>query len=691
MKTFQEIKQIESMIRKWDKAYYGDNTSLVSDQVYDQTVREVLDWYSANPDVENVGPTANVGSSLTNSQLRRIKHKTRMLSLANSYSVIEVKEFLDRYGIHEWIAEQKMDGLSLSLCYEHGHLVRAVTRGDGEFGEDVTEAAKEIDNIPKSLKSGFDKLSSIEIRGEVLIPKRKFQEINEQQLEKDLPPFATSRNLAAGTLRQLNTSLVKERGLKFVAYYVINSTDTSIMNFIKSATTTANGTFLSGKLQSDMLCLLSEYLGFEVPQYTIDNDIEKCIDILRDSSEYDTDGVVFKNNHIDEWLEETAKTPKWAFAYKYPTQQVESKLLGVTWQVGRTGKITPVAELEPVVISGTVVSRATLHNPDEIKRKDIRMGDYVIVEKAAEIIPQVVGPIPTKRGIVSHEIIPPTKCPVCGATVTTRDTSLYCMGTNCGVQIIAKLAYFADRVNMDIQGLGTSTVEKFVDAGVLTDIASIYELKNHREQLIQMDKLSVKSVDKLLAAIEESRDRDFGVILGSLGIPRVGRTTGRRLASTFNCWKSILRDGCGTRFSNTSGVGESSASDIVDWFIKTDAISKSKFDQWMLSGDDSLIEEFVTYEFGRLLYVGLGVWEQETHTACNKLAGKVFCMTGSVPISRVDLQNEILSNGGDFTSSVTKRTNYVIVGVNPTAKKLEAAKKNGAAIISYEEYLNMIK
>lgn len=687
-----QIQMKEKQIRQWNNAYYANNESLVSDKIYDDTVAEVLAWYKEHPEIENYGPTAEVGSSLPNSKLPKIKHNKRMLSLANSYSIDEVKEFLKRYNITSWVAEQKMDGLSLSLWYVYGKLERAVTRGDGEYGEDVTKSACEIKSIPKELHCGFSKIPFVEIRGEVLIPRKKFEEINAQQLERELPTFATSRNLASGTLRQLDVSLVKERGLEFVAYYIVNSTDNDIYSHIKSQTTSRGGDFLSGKYQCDMLELLRDYLMFEVPEYLVDENIEYSINHLKHNEKYDTDGVVFKNNSISEWTEETAKTPKWAFAYKYPTEQVETKLIGVTWQVGRTGKITPVAELEPVTISGTVVSRATLHNMDEITKKDIRIRDHVIVEKAAEIIPQVVCPIVDKRPIDAYPITPPTKCPVCGGNVTKRDASFYyCVGSNCAARVVETISYFADRSNMNIMGLGRSTVEKLVEAGLLSDIASIYELKNHRDRLIQLDKLSEKSVDKLLAEIEDSRNRDFGVLLGSLGIPRIGRTNGRRLGNTYHGWKALLTDGVKTGFKLAFNCGLETFTGAVNWFINIgdSNLLTGKYAEWLKDPNEKGIMDFATPQFKRILQVGLGKYEYDEVKEA-KLHKLNFCFTGKVPITRNELEENITKNGGEFSSSVTKNCTHLIAGLNPTKHKIETATKYGIKIISYDEYLKMI-
>lgn len=698
-----QIQMKEKQIRQWNNAYYANNESLVSDKIYDDTVAEVLAWYKEHPEIENYGPTAEVGSSLPNSKLPKIKHNKRMLSLANTYSVDEVRDMIKKLnlGNDDWIAEQKLDGLSLALWYENGKLTKAITRGDGEYGEDVTESARFVAGIPEYIAE-LANVPFMEIRGEVLIPKTKFREINKLRDEAGLPTFATSRNLASGTLRQLDTSIVSERGLSFVAYYVVDSLKLSDVmceigllrakaNNIPEADVCTN----SGEYQNQVLDFLELDLGFEVPSaFFQSGDEGKAIRNLEpsDSDEYDVDGIVFKINDISRWTEETAKTPKWAFAYKYPTEQVETKLIGVTWQVGRTGKITPVAELEPVTISGTVVSRATLHNMDEITKKDIRIRDYVIVEKAAEIIPQVVCPVVDKRSIDAYPITPPTKCPICGGNVTKRDASFYyCVGSNCAARVVETISYFADRSNMNIMGLGRSTVEKLVEAGLLTDIASIYELKNHRDELIQLDKLSEKSVDKLLAEIEDSRNRDFGVLLGSLGIPRIGRTNGRRLGNTYHGWKALLTDGVKTGFKLAFNCGLETFTGAINWFIDIgdSNLLTGKYAEWLKDPNENGIMDFATPQFKRILEVGLGKYEyNEVKEA--KLHKLNFCFTGKVPITRNELEESITKNGGEFSSSVTKNCTHLIAGLNPTKHKIETATKYGIKIISYDEYLKMI-
>lgn len=670
--TREELRDKEDLLYKYNKAYYEDNTSLVSDKTYDDLYKEVEKWYEETGE-DNYGPTSKVGSSIkSNSKLQKVEHTFPMLSLANSYSIDEVKEFLNRYDITDWVAEQKMDGLSLAISYRGGKIIRAATRGDGKFGEDVTKAVLEIDNIPKTI----DNQGYFEVRGEVLIPKEKFKEINEKQNELGETTYATSRNLASGTLRQLDVSFVKERGLKFVAYYIVDAVNNGF------------------NTQKDVLLKLMD-MGFSIPRFVTSDEtsISDSIDFLKGDIIYDTDGVVFKNNKISEWISSTAKNPKWAFAYKYPTEQVETKLIGVTWQVGRTGRIVPVAELEPVIISGTTVSRATLHNMNEIERKDIRINDIVVVEKAAEIIPQVVGPVVSKRDKVdTYKIQPITECPQCGGPVRVKDSNHFCVGKNCAGRVVESIVYFADRANMNIQGLGRSTVEKLFNEGLLTDIPSIYKLKDHRDKLISLDKLSEKSVDNLLSEIENSRNNSFGKLLGSLGITGIGRVTAMALTAVYPTWEELLQ-GAIQRFENVKGVGQLAAQSLFNWMV----VGPSTTDTSVIKSTNKLSD----YLNGKAKFrdilngeckaiIDLHIGENSSTKKSDKLSGLVFGFTGKLPVSRQIVSNSITDNGGTYSSSIGKNLNYLIVGLNPTTHKITKAKDLGIKMISYEQFNKML-
>lgn len=663
MLTLKDIREMEKMVAKYNEAYYNDNESLVSDKTYDDLVRTIQDWYKEN-DLTNVGVTSKVGSSLVvNNRLNKIRHRMPMLSLSNSYNLDEVQEFLTKYNIKEWVAENKMDGLSLSVTYYNGKIIKAATRGDGVVGEDVLQSVMQISNIPSQISVTRE----FEVRGEVLIPRKEFEKINEQQDELGLQRFANSRNLASGTLRQLDTTLVKRRGLKFVAYYICNP--------------------INIETQDAVLETLKD-LGFEIPNFIVSKNspnLQSTVDALRHNNEYDTDGVVFKNRYLKEWTETTSKVPKWAFAYKYPTQQVESKLIGVTWQVGRTGKITPVAELEPVVISGTTVSRATLHNINEVRKKDIRVNDYVTVEKAGEIIPQVVGPVVSKRSkLDAIEIKAVSSCPECGGEVVERDSNFFCINPECRSKKIESIAYFADRVNMNIQGLGRSTVTKLVDNGLLTDIPSIYELKHYRDTLVKLDKMSDRSVDKLLDEIELSRKQSFGKLLGSLGIDTVGRSVGQALATKYPNWLALIK-GTANQYFDVKGIGKATSDAIRSYMLTTvDSVTLSAIDK---ANNLSEILPRLTPLCNRVIALHIG--ENQDHIKGDKFKGKTFCVTGKLPVARNLVKEYIESQQGVFGSSVSKAANFMIVGLNPTGHKIAKAKELGIKMISYDQLMKM--
>ena len=658
--TESDIREKEKLIQKYNKAYYVDNESLISDEVYDRLVREVEDYYKEKG-IENTGITSRVGSSL-GTTFNKVRHTRPMLSLANSYDVNEVKEFLNRYNIKDWVVEQKMDGLSCSISYRNGNILGGTTRGDGSIGEDISEGVKKLENVPHTI----DMNGYVEVRGELLIPKQKFKEINDKQIELGLATYATSRNLASGTMRQLDTELVRIRGVRFVAYYLYCDNGPST--------------------QVDVLKRLAE-MGFEVPEWKASTTIENAIATMKHNPIYDTDGLVFKNNNLSEWIGQTAKTPKWAFAYKFPTEQVETKLLDVEWNVGKSGKITPVAILEPVVISGTTVSRASLHNMDEIKRKDIKINDYVTVEKAAEIIPYVIGPVPQKRNEFEvRPIIAPSSCPDCGAPTRTIDSFVYCTGPNCRSKLIEQITYFADRSNMNIQGLGRSTVEKLVEAGLLTDIPSIYSLKDHRTALIGLDKLSEKSVDNLLGEIEKSRQNSFGKLLGSLGIETVGRSIGQALATRYPTWEQLLQ-GAMDEFVDVKGIGRATALGVWKFMIKpdvADTIIGYLKDLKKVNFDDILNDNCKKV-------IALGIGNNNNKVLGDKLAGLVFGFTGKLPVTRNIVVTEIEQNGGQFSGTVGKKLNYLIVGLNPTISKVEKAKELGIKMLSYESFRKMVE
>lgn len=534
--TIKELKKKEALIKKANDAYYIDNNSIMSDSDYDTIVAEIQQYYKDN-NLENRGPTAKVGSSLS-SMFNKVEHKVPMLSLGNTYSVDELYDFLSKLNFPEIVLEQKIDGLSCHLTYKDGKLVQAVTRGDGKVGEDVTENVLASPLIIKELPEKIN----IEIRGEVYIGKDDFKKINDEADVK----YATSRNLASGSLRLKDSSLVADRKLNFIAYYIVNYDDFNI------------------KTQSAVINTLI-HLGFMtpnieyIPKYSKE-DIEKSLNGLKEHVDAETDGVVCKVNDISKWSElgNTAKTPRWAIAYKYPTEEVKSVIRSVTWQVGRTGRVTPVAEIDPIIITGTTVSRATLNNPDYIKQMDLKINDVVVVKKAAEIIPQIVYPVHSERSDEVYPITIPEWCPDCGASLKIVGPNIYCPSDNCPAKIKGKIAFFASKKAMDINGLGESIVEELYDLGYLTCIEDIYKLHQSYDELIKLENWGEKSVKSLLKAIEDSKKKPFDRVLVGLGISSLGNTNTKRLLSKYTSWSELVKASVDDIMS-IKGIGQTNA------------------------------------------------------------------------------------------------------------------------------------
>ena len=474
------IKELREKIKKYSDYYYTNNESLISDVEFDKLLAELKELEEKYPEYrEENSPTEVVGAtSLKETKFQKVTHKKPMLSLSNSYNEGDIADFIER--IKKLLPEEKeinyalelkLDGLSLSIQYENGKLVRAVTRGDGAVGEDVTENILEISSIPRELKEKV----SIEIRGEVVLPLSKFEELNRKRLENGEEVFANPRNAAAGTLRQLDSSIIRERGLDAYFYFLVDAqnygvkTHSESIEYLSKLGIKTTGVCEVLKNSSELIERI-EYWG-----------------VKREELDYETDGMVIKVNNIELWdiLGNTTKSPRWAIAFKFPAKQVTTKILGVTWQVGRTGKVTPVAELEEVELSGSKVKRASLHNYQEIERKDIRVGDSVFIEKAAEIIPQVVKSVKDLRDGSEIIITEPTNCPICNTVLEREEgqVDIKCPNMACPGKVEGELIYFVSRDAMNIAGFGSKLVENMLRLGFIKNIVDIYELKNHREEL----------------------------------------------------------------------------------------------------------------------------------------------------------------------------------------------------------------
>lgn len=664
------IKKLREEIERYNYYYYSQNESLISDIEYDNLLKELEKLENENLTLFDLSsPTKKVGSSLSDTKFKKVTHARPMLSLSNSYNLGDIEDFIKRgekiiskeinlIGKTDYVLEVKLDGLSISVIYENGKLVKGVTRGDGKIGEDVTENIMEIASIPKFLKENIN----IEVRGEVVLPISKFKKLNVERMNKGEDVFANPRNAASGTLRQLDSKIVKERGLDCYFYFVVDpenyglKTHKETLEYIEKLglkTTKIGEVILSAKQ-------LEERINYWEKE--------------RENLDYETDGMVIKVNSIDYWkiLGNTTKSPRWAIAYKFPAKQVSTKLLGITWQVGRTGKVTPVAELLEVEVSGSKVKRASLHNYDEIKRKDIKIGDRVIIEKAAEIIPQVVKSIRELRTGDEEEIIPPTNCPICDSVLEKEEglVDLKCKNPHCMGKTQGRIEYFVSRDAMNIIGFGEKIVEKFLELGLINNIVDIYELKNHREEMMSLDKMGEKSVDNLLNSIEESKKRDYTKTLYALGIPYVGKFLANLLAEKSQNIDNLMEMD-EEELLAIDGVGEKVSHSVYEFF-KNDI-------------NIDIIEKLKKYGINFSLI-------KESKIEKNIFDGKNFLVTGKLEkFTRREIQDEIQKFGGKNLSTVTKKLDYLIVGKDAGSKLKKAEELGTVKILTEEDFFNLIK
>ena len=674
--NFSEIQEkytkLRSEIEYHNNLYYNEDNPIISDMEYDFLIRELKELEQKYPELleynkngEN-SPTEKIGGTASE-KFSKVRHRVPMLSLSNTYNISEIEDFDKRVkkiilaeNIEnnskelEYILELKLDGLSISLIYENGMLVQAVTRGDGQVGEDVTENIREIPTIPKKLKENI----SLEVRGEIILPISSFNRINQEREDEGEDVFANPRNAASGTIRQLDKTIVAERGLDCYLYYLVNAENYGIKTHLESIE-------------------YIEKLGFKTTKifekYTDFKKLEEAIDKWHDDRkklDYETDGLVIKVNNFSlyEILGYTTKSPRWAIAYKFPAEQVKTKLMDVTFQVGRTGVITPVAELEAVNLSGSVVKRASLHNFDEIRRKDIKIGDNVIVEKAAEIIPQVVNVVFNDRTGEEIEIQEPANCPVCNSELAHEEglVALKCHNPLCPEKVKRQIAYFVSRDAMNISGLGDKIVEKFIELGKIKTIVDIYSLKEYREELENLEKMGQKSVDNLINNIEASKNRDFSKVLYALGIPFVGKFNANLLTKNFKNIENLKNQSIENLLA-VKGIGDKVAI-AVNTFLNNE-------NNWKI--------------ITNLQNVGLQFAINESdlkEIADNPIKGKNFLATGKLQkYKRNDIKDIILSKGGNYLSAVSKNLDFLIAG-EKAGSKLEKAEKLRVRVLTEEEF-----
>jgi DNA ligase (NAD+) len=663
----KKIEKMREDILKYNQYYYTNNESLISDVEYDNLIKELKELEEQYPQFKNVeSPTEKVGAiNLRESKFQKVTHKKPMLSLSNTYNEGEIGDFIERVRklIPEdkelkYALELKLDGLSISVQYEKGKLVRGVTRGDGAIGEDVTENIMEIATIPHELPEPLD----LEVRGEIVLPLSNFLKLNERRMEAGEEVFANPRNAASGTLRQIDSSIIKERGLDSYFYFLVDAEKYGV------------------KTHSESIKFL-EKLGFkttgvcEVLESA--SKLKKRIDYWekeKENLDYETDGMVIKVDELELWniLGNTTKSPRWAIAYKFPAKQVTTTMLGVTWQVGRTGKVTPVAELEEVLLSGSKVKRASLHNFHEIERKDIRIGDKVFIEKAAEIIPQVVKSIKEFRDGSEIQIIEPTECPVCQSPVAREEgqVDIKCTNPNCPGKIKGRIEYFVSRDAMNISGFGSKMVEKMLELGFIKNAGDIYNLKSHEEELVKIEKMGKRSVEKLLESIEESKKRDYSKVLYALGIPFIGKYSGKLLANASGNIDKLMNMSV-EELIEIDGVGDKGAKAVYDFFRDSENIQ--------------LIEVLRGYGLQFAQEV-----KEEQSSEERIFEGKTFLFTGTLKnFKREEIKEEIEKLGGKNLSAVSKNLDYLIIGEKAGSKLKKAQELGTVKILTEDEFLKI--
>jgi len=657
----KKIEQLRREIEEHNRCYYIEAAPKISDREYDRLLeslarleKEYPEFYSPN------SPTQRVGGSPLDS-FKSVTHTEPMMSLANTYSKEEVKEFDIRIRKllsnkqFTYILEPKIDGVAISLRYEKGEFVQALTRGDGIVGDDVTENIRTIPSIPLRL-SDLMPPDILEIRGEIYMDISGFSSLNKQREEAGLLPFANPRNACAGSLKLLDPQEVAKRPLDAIFYA------TGQLDGIRFDT------------HEQMLQTLKNFGLRITPIYWKEEHIEGILkrldelETLRHHFPFEMDGGVIKVNEriFYQELGATAKSPRWAVAYKYEPEQVETKLNSISIQVGRTGVLTPVAELEPVQLAGTTVKRATLHNEEEIHRKDIRIGDWVVIEKAGEIIPAIVRVIKERRTGFESKFIMPKNCPVCGTPVQKREGEVAwrCPNLQCQAQLKNWITHYASRGAMNIDGLGESMVTQLVDNGLIKNPAELYFLK--KTQLLALDRMGEKSAQKLINSIKKSKKRSFENVLFGLGIPHVGKGAAHLLAQKFKTIDALINASTET-FESIKDIGPIMAKSIVNYFRSPENI----------------------HIINQLKEAGV-CFEQIPTTKSNRFEGLSFVLTGSLEkMTREEAGEKIRSRGGKTSSSISKKTSYLIAGAHP-GSKLAKAEKLGVTILDEQQFIALL-
>lgn len=657
----ERIEQLREQLHRYNYAYYIEDKSLVTDLAFDQLLKELQALEQANPQYNDPNsPTQRVGGNITKN-FPTVVHAERMYSLDNTYSPQELGDWIKRIEkrlgtpVNDFTCELKFDGASINMTYVNGALEKAVTRGDGTQGDEVTANVKTIKNVPLRLQGDFPE--RFDIRGEIILPLEGFKQLNEKRLAAGEEPYRNPRNTASGSLKLQDSTETAQRPLECFFYALAGDLPYS--------------THWEGLTKA-------RSWGFTVPNsMQAVSSIEEMLDYIkkwgdqRDALPFEIDGVVIKVNSIDvqEQLGFTAKSPRWAISYKYKAEQVSTRLNSVSYQVGRTGAITPVANLEPVLLSGTIVKRASLHNADQIEKLNLRVGDYVYVEKGGEIIPKIVGFDPERRGDLAAAIQYIEHCPDCGSPLERieGEAQHYCINdANCPTQIIGKIQHFVGRKAMDIEGIGSETVSLLYQQGLIRTIADLYRLT--ADDLLPLERMAQKSVDNLLAGVAASKKQPFAKVLFGLGIRHVGETVAKRLVKHFGSMEAL---------ANASYEALLAVDDVGEKIV------------------ESLQAYFANPQQQEMIHAlrgfGLTLAAEVKQQASSQLEGKTIVVSGVFErMSRNELKQLIEDHGGKVGSSISGKTSFVVAGTSMGPAKKEKAAQLGVHLLSEEDFLNML-
>lgn len=661
MNEIARIIELRAMLHHHNHLYYILDAPEISDYEFDMLLKELMELEQKHPDMfDENSPSQRVGGGITKN-FNQMVHDFRMYSLDNSYSQQDLLDWEQRIikqlGVSniDYSCELKYDGASISITYQDGNLLCAVTRGDGIKGDDVTNNIKTIKTVPLKLQTDYKE--RFDIRGEIVFPKKAFDEMNQELIQNGETPYANPRNTASGSLKLQDSSLVAKRPLECLLYGMVSNklpfeTQMKGLEFAKN-------------------------LGFNVPQYAklahSMQDVFEFIaywDVHRHQLPYETDGVVIKVNNLlyQQELGYTAKAPRWAMAYKFKAEQVTTKLLSVDYQVGRTGAVTPVANLEPVLLAGTTVKRASLHNADQIQKLNLHLNDVVYVEKGGEIIPKIIGVAQTHEANIKIEYI--SHCPECGTELIRQDGEAihYCPNTvGCEPQIVGRIQHFVSRKAMNIDGIGEETVSLLVQHNLIKNYADLYELKE--EDLLPLERMAQKSAENLIEGVKKSIEQPFEKVLFALGIRYVGETVAKKLASHFRTIDNLLAASF-DELTATDEIGDKIAQSIIEHFNELSNLELLE----RLKSNDLVFE-----------------YKDDFVLESNTLKDKIFVVSGVfTKFDRNQLKATIEAHGGKVGSSISSKTNYVVAGDNMGPAKLEKAQKLGVSIISEDEFLEMI-